>query len=93
MIFYRNRDWLKDLSDKAEVIHYWYREKGRKKVYEVGIIAVIHTFGRDLKFNPHVHVLVTEGAIDKNSVRVFEENLAEGIAGLAETEISGKHKS
>ncbi|WP_200803519.1 transposase, partial [Carboxydocella sporoproducens] len=23
-------------------------------------MAVIHTFGRDLKFNPHVHVLVTE---------------------------------
>ena len=26
-----------------------------------GIITVIHTFGRDLGFNPHVHVLVTEG--------------------------------
>ncbi|GAW28165.1 hypothetical protein ULO1_07350 [Carboxydocella sp. ULO1] len=49
------------MSDKAaEVIQYWYREKGRKRGYEVGAIAVIHTFGRDLKFNPHVHVLVTE---------------------------------
>ncbi|WP_079933519.1 transposase [Carboxydocella sp. ULO1] len=28
----------------------------------------MHTFGRDLKFNPHVHVLVTEGAIDKNKI-------------------------
>ncbi|AVX19296.1 IS91 family transposase [Carboxydocella thermautotrophica] len=69
VMFYRNRDWLKDLSDKAaEVIQYWYREKGRKRGYEVGAIAVIHTFGRDLKFNPHVHVLVTEGAIDKNKI-------------------------
>lgn len=29
-----------------------------------GIICVIHTFGRDLKWNPHVHVLVTEGGMD-----------------------------
>ncbi|MFE3576598.1 transposase [Lysinibacillus sp. NPDC059133] len=28
------------------------------------MITVIHTFGRDLKFNPHIHVLVTEGAIE-----------------------------
>jgi len=68
-VFYQKRDLLKDLSDKAaEVIQYWYREKSRKRGYEVGIIAVIHTFGRDLKFNPHVHVLVTEGAIDKNKI-------------------------
>ncbi len=28
-----------------------------------GILAVVHTFGRDLKFNPHVHMLVTEGGL------------------------------
>lgn len=28
-----------------------------------GILAVVHTFGRDLKFNPHVHVLITEGGL------------------------------
>ena len=33
--------------------------------YEVGIITTIHTFETDLGFNPHVHALVTEGAIDK----------------------------
>jgi len=57
---------LKDLSDGvAEVIQYWYRNKSKKMGYEVGIITTIHTFGRDLGFNPHVHALVTEGAIDK----------------------------
>ncbi|MBO0961654.1 transposase [Neobacillus sp. MM2021_6] len=25
---------------------------------------MIHTFGQDLKFNPHIHALVTEGVID-----------------------------
>jgi len=28
-----------------------------------GILAVVHTFGRDLKFNPHVHLLITEGGL------------------------------
>ncbi|WP_420489508.1 transposase [Neobacillus niacini] len=28
---------------------------------QVGIITVIQTFGRDTKFNPHIHVLETKG--------------------------------
>ena len=28
-----------------------------------GILVVVHTFGRDLKFNPHVHLLMTEGGL------------------------------
>lgn len=67
IIFYHNRGWLKDLSDNAaSVIQYWYHEKAKKRGYQVGIIAVVHTFGRDLKFNPHIHALITEGAIDKD---------------------------
>ncbi len=31
-----------------------------------GIIAVLHTFGSDLKFHPHVHCLVTFGGLDDN---------------------------
>jgi hypothetical protein len=65
--FYWHRDLLKDLSDGvAEVIQYWYRNKAKRKGYEVGIITTVHTFGRDMSFNPHVHALVTEGALDKH---------------------------
>lgn len=64
---YWHRDILKDISDGvAQVIQYWYRNKAKTKGYEVGIITTIHTFGRDMGFNPHVHALVTEGALDKN---------------------------
>jgi len=28
-----------------------------------GIIAIVHTFGGDIKFNPHVHMLITEGGL------------------------------
>ncbi len=53
---YRNRELLKVLSDTAA-----------KVVMEnigdttAGVITVVHTFGRNLGFNPHVHVLMTEG--------------------------------
>ena len=29
-----------------------------------GVICVLHPFGKDLKLNPHVHVLVTEGGLN-----------------------------
>lgn len=30
------------------------------------MITVIHTFGRDLKWNPHIHAIVTLGGFNKN---------------------------
>ena len=35
--------------------------KNRPCKVNVAVIAVLHTFGRDLKWNPHVHALVAEG--------------------------------
>jgi hypothetical protein len=35
----------------------------RNKSYVPGIAMVLHTFGRDLKFNPHIHMLVTCGGL------------------------------
>ena len=65
--FYSKRELLKELQDGVnEVIKYWYNKK-KGSNYEVGVIAVIHTFGGDLKWNPHVHALVTEGAVDKKT--------------------------
>ena len=34
---------------------------------------MIHTFGRDLKFNAHIHALVTEGALDNRNEWVSSE--------------------
>lgn len=33
------------------------------KGFTPGLIAVLHTFGADLKFHPHVHVMVTAGGL------------------------------
>jgi Putative transposase/Transposase zinc-binding domain len=37
-----------------------------------GAIVVLHPFGKDLKFQPHIHVLLTEGGFDKKGQFVHE---------------------
>ena len=32
----------------------------------VGVIVVLHPFGKDMKFQPHLHLLITEGGFDNN---------------------------
>ena len=74
--FYWNRESVKDLQDMAyEVIREYANEvnssnrerynkkKKRKKggeLWQSGMIGVLHTFGRSLIFNPHVHALIPE---------------------------------
>lgn len=53
---YWDRDLLKVLSNTAARV-----VMENTQDVTAGIITVVHTFGRDLGFNPHVHVLVTEG--------------------------------
>src|SRR6185437_7640098 len=58
-IFRDNRHLLHDLPTLgASVIQSWIRMKYGLKVL---VIVVQHTFGGDLKFYPHLHVLVSAG--------------------------------
>lgn len=67
--FRKDRNLLTILPQcAAEVIKSWWLEQNKGEKYTPGIMAVIHTFGRDLKWNPHVHLLVTEGASGENTV-------------------------
>jgi hypothetical protein len=36
-------------------------KKNKSENFTPGFICVLHTFGRDLKWNPHIHALITEG--------------------------------
>ena len=61
-VFFGDRSLLKVMMDCAaqtalEVL------QSQKSEAIPGILAVGHTFGRDLKFNPHVHLLMTEGGL------------------------------
>lgn len=46
----------------AQVIHDWAISLNQKEQFQFGMVCVLHTFGRDLKWNPHIHMLLTEGA-------------------------------
>lgn len=65
-VFFQDRKKLNELSKKVADVFQFYYQRRSKKPLQVGVITVIHTFGRDLKFNPHIHALVTEGALDQN---------------------------
>lgn len=60
--FAKDRSLLKILSDTAAHVIKWSLQNRKKKgKIDIAVIAVLHTFGRDLKWNPHVHCLVAEG--------------------------------
>ena len=50
----------------AQVISDWLYERNHSLNLKAGMICGLHTFGRDLKWNPHIHMIITEGALDCN---------------------------
>ena len=61
--FRKDRTLLNVLfKTSAQVISDWSHSLNKKESFEHGMICGLHTFGRDLKWNPHIHMLVTEGA-------------------------------
>ena len=61
-----NRSLQKVLMDVAAKTVKECFAKTLKKNLEVGIICVLHPFGRDLIFKPHVHAVVTNGGFAKD---------------------------
>ena len=64
--FGMNRQRLKILPKcAAKAVTSWMHSLNKSQQFTPGIVTVIHTFGRDLKWNPHVHMMVTEGGKGK----------------------------
>lgn len=63
----KNRNLQKILMDVAtKTIKKCFR-KTLKKELRIGIICVLHPFGRDLIFKPHVHAVVTNGGFTEDN--------------------------
>ncbi|NLN41797.1 MAG: transposase [Clostridiales bacterium] len=60
-IFLKRRELLKDLMDISVELLKDRFKKGAK--VEVGMMVGLHTFGATMNFNPHVHILMTEGGL------------------------------
>lgn len=57
----------------SKTILSWFKDKYKSQNYIPGIIAVLHTYGRDMKWNPHIHTIVTEGAMGiSNAFKKFD---------------------
>ena len=44
-----------------DVIFRMFSKINKTENFTPGLICVLHTFGRDLKWNPHIHALISEG--------------------------------
>ena len=62
--FQKNRKLLNLLPQVAyKVLKSYFHKRSKRECFIPGVVGIIHTFGRDLKWNPHVHILVTEGGM------------------------------
>ena len=60
--FLEDRSLLNCLfSAVRSVILRSFHKENKKELFTPGFICVLHTFGRSLQWNPHIHCLVTEG--------------------------------
>ena len=62
----RDRSLLNCLFHSVrDVILRMFRKLNKAERFTPGFICVLHTFGRSLQWNPHVHVLVSEVAVGR----------------------------
>lgn len=67
--FQKYRYLLNGLFDAASTaVLSWFYQLNKSQNFKPGIMCVLHTFGRDLKWNPHIHMLCTEGAAGNTEV-------------------------
>ena len=70
-IFNRHRGLLKDMMDLAvNILLDWMKKRGKVKS---GAMVGMHTFGAQMNFNPHVHILLTEGGFNKSGKWVVKD--------------------
>ena len=59
--FLKDRSLLNCLfSAVRSVVLRLFHKDNKSELFTPGFVCVLHTFGRDLKWNPHIHVLIAE---------------------------------
>lgn len=62
LFFLKDRSLLNCLFHAVtSVVTRLFHNMNKSKNFTPGFIMVLHTFGRDLKWNPHIHCLISEG--------------------------------
>lgn len=61
--FLKDRNLLNCLFHAVrDTILYMFKKLSKSENFVPGFVCVLHTFGRSLQWNPHIHVLLSEGA-------------------------------
>ena len=64
ILFLKNRKRLNYLFKAASItVNYWIKNKYKKKDLIPAYVSILHTFGRSLVFNPHIHMILLDGGI------------------------------
>lgn len=67
--FLQNRELLNCLFFAVRsVILRMFHKDNKAEAFTPGFICVLHTFGRDLKWNPHIHCLISEGGLGNSGL-------------------------
>ena len=68
-LFLKDRSLLNCLfSAVRSVVLRMFHKDNKSLLFTPGFICVLHTFGRDLKWNPHIHCLISEGGLGNNGL-------------------------
>lgn len=66
--FQKDRFMLNFLFEAVnKTITFVFTKMNKFEQFTPGCISVLHTYRRDLKWNSHIHTLITEGGISKRS--------------------------
>ena len=57
--------WKVYMDSAIDTCNDYFPKLMRKHKAQVGIIVILHPFGKDTKFQPHLHLIITEGAFDR----------------------------
>lgn len=67
--FREDRSRLNYFFEAASItIKYWFKIKYKKQNLTPAYISVLHTYGRSLVWNPHIHMILLDGGISKTGM-------------------------
>jgi len=71
--FREDRTRLSLMFDAVNItLSSWFKEQKKSENFKPGFISVIHTYGRDNKWNVHLHCLLAEATAGNNSIKKID---------------------
>lgn len=71
--FREDRNRLNYLFEASSItVKFWIKNKYKKKNITPAFVSILHTFGRSLIFNPHIHMILLDGGISNTSKQFID---------------------